>query len=304
MMSERTMALESTHLRVFSTVAQYGSITRAAEALHTVQSNVTMHIKALEAELGVSLLHRNRRGVTLTRGGERLLPYAIKTQGLLLEARNAVANADQPPEGTLRLGTLETTAAIRMPQLVAQYGALFPKVDLSLITGTTLALSQDVLAHKLEGAFVAGPTLRPEFVEETIFVEELVLVSAPGVRSLRDLCSLGDVKILVFREGCSYRTKLERILQSRGARSIRVMEFGTLDGILGCAGAGLGVTMLPKALVHEASRRGEIAVHRLSRADSRVETVFIRRHDGFVSSALASFISFVKGFKAGKKNGA
>jgi DNA-binding transcriptional LysR family regulator len=304
MMSERTLALESTHLRVFSTVAQYGSITRAAEALHTVQSNVTMHIKALEAELGVSLLHRNRRGVTLTRGGERLLPYAIKTQGLLLEARNAVVNADQPPEGTLRLGTLETTAAIRMPQLVAQYGALFPKVDLSLITGTTLALSQDVLAHKLEGAFVAGPTLRPEFVEETIFVEELVLVSAPGVRSLRDLCSLGDVKILVFREGCSYRTKLERILQSRGARSIRVMEFGTLDGILGCAGAGLGVTMLPKALVHEANRRGEIAVHRLPHADSRVETVFIRRHDGFVSSALASFISFVKRFKAGKKNGA
>ena len=140
--------MESTHLRVFSTVAQYGSITRAAEALHTVQSNVTMHIKALEAELGVSLLHRNRRGVTLTRAGERLVPYAIKTQGLLLEARNAVANADQPPEGTLRVGTLETTAAIRMPQLVAQYGALFPKVDLSLITGTTLALSQDVLAHK------------------------------------------------------------------------------------------------------------------------------------------------------------
>jgi LysR family transcriptional regulator, cell division regulator len=293
--------LESTHLRVFSTVAQYGSITRAAEALHTVQSNVTMHIKALEAELGVSLLHRNRRGVTLTRAGERLVPYAIKTQGLLREARNAVANADQPPEGTLRVGTLETTAAIRMPQLVAQYGALFPKVDLSLITGTTLALSQDVLAHKLEGAFVAGPTLRPELVEETIFVEELVLVSSPGVRSLRDLCRLGEVKILVFREGCSYRTKLERILHSRGARSIRVMEFGTLDGILGCAAAGLGVTMLPKALVHEASRRGEIALHRLSRADSRVETVFVRRHDGFVSSALASFISFVKRFKAAKK---
>jgi len=296
--------LESTHLRVFSTVAQYGSITRAAEALHTVQSNVTMHIKALEAELGVSLLQRNRRGVTLTRAGERLVPYAIKAQGLLAEARNAVANENQPPEGPLRVGTLETTAAIRLPQLVARYGALFPKVDLSLITGTTLALSQDVVAHKLEGAFVAGPTLRPELIEETIFVEELVLVSAPNVHSLRDLCRVGEVKILVFREGCSYRTKLERILQARGARSIRVMEFGTLDGIMGCAGAGLGVTMLPKALVHEASRRGEIAVHRLPSAESRVETVFIRRRDGFVSSALASFIAFAKKFKVGKKNGA
>jgi len=294
--------LESTHLRVFSTVAQYGSITRAAQALHTVQSNVTMHIKALEAELGVSLLHRNRRGVTLTRAGERLIPYAIKTQGLLAEARNAVANESQPPEGALRVGTLETTAAIRLPQLVARYGALFPKVDLSLITGTTLALSQDVLNYKLEGAFVAGPTLRPELIEETMFIEELVLVSAPNVHGLRDLCRVGEVKILVFREGCSYRTKLERILQARGARSIRVMEFGTLDGILGCAGAGLGVTMLPKALVHEASRRGEIAVHRLPSAESRVETVFIRRRDGFVSSALASFIAFAKKFKVCKKN--
>jgi len=294
--------LESTHLRVFSTVAQYGSITRAAQALHTVQSNVTMHIKALEAELGVSLLHRNRRGVTLTRAGERLMPYAIKTQGLLAEARNAVANGSQPPEGALRVGTLETTAAIRLPQLVARYGALFPKVDLSLITGTTLALSQDVLNHKLEGAFVAGPTLRPELIEETMFIEELVLVSASNVHSLRDLCRLGEVKILVFREGCSYRTKLERILQARGARSIRVMEFGTLDGIMGCAGAGLGVTMLPKALVHEASRCGEIGVHRLPLAESRVETVFIRRRDGFVSSALASFIAFAKKFKVGKKN--
>jgi len=261
-----------------------------------------MHIKALEAELGVSLLQRNRRGVTLTRAGERLVPYAIRAQGLLAEARNAVANENQPPEGPLRVGTLETTAAIRLPQLVARYGALFPKVDLSLITGTTLALSQDVVAHKLEGAFVAGPTLRPELIEETIFVEELVLVSAPNVHSLRDLCRVGEVKILVFREGCSYRTKLERILQARGARSIRVMEFGTLDGIMGCAGAGLGVTMLPKALVHEASRRGEIAVHRLPSAESRVETVFIRRHDGFVSSALASFIAFAKKFKVGKKN--
>jgi DNA-binding transcriptional LysR family regulator len=239
--------MESTHLRVFAAVAQLGSITRAAQVLNTVQSNVTMHIKSLEIELGVPLFHRNRRGVALTRAGERLMPYAMKTQGLLAEARHAVSGENQPPEGALRIGTLETTAAIRLPKLVAQYGIRFPKVDLSLLTGTTQLLSEEVLAHKLEGAFVAGPTLRPELVEETIFIEELVLVSAAKFRNLSELCEAReDVKILVFREGCSYRTKLERVLQSRGARTIRVMEFGTLDGILGCTGAGLGVTMLPR----------------------------------------------------------
>jgi DNA-binding transcriptional LysR family regulator len=295
-------SLDSTRLRVFAAVAQLGSITRAAEALNTVQSNVTMHIKSLEGELGVSLLSRNRRGVTLTRAGERLMPYAMKTQALIEEAKRVVTGKNQPTEGALRVGTLETTAAIRLPKLVAQYGARFPRVDLSLLTGTTQSLCQEVLAYRLEGAFVAGPTLRPELLEEPIFVEELVLVSSPKFHDLDELCQEGDeTKILVFREGCSYRTKLERILESRGVKKIRLMEFGTLDGILGCAGAGLGVTMLPKALVQEAARRGEVAVHKLPPQESRVETVFIRRRDGFVSPALASFIDFARKFSARRK---
>lgn len=297
--------MDSTRLRVFAAVGQLGSITRAAEALNTVQSNVTMHIKSLETELGVSLLNRNRRGVTLTRAGERLMPYAMKAQALMQEARQAVAGKDLPVEGPLRIGTLETTAAIRLPQLVAQYGARFPKVDLSLLTGTTQSLCHEVLAYRLEGAFVAGPTLRPELLEERIFVEELVLVFSPKFRDLEALCRSGEeVKILVFRQGCSYRTKLERILESRGIRKIRLMEFGTLDGILGCAGAGLGVTMLPKALVQEAARSGEVAIHKLPAQESRVETVFIRRRDGFLSPALASFIEFARKFSARRKNAA
>jgi DNA-binding transcriptional LysR family regulator len=293
--------LESTQLRIFAAVAQLGSITRAAEALNTVQSNVTMHIKSLESELGVSLLNRNRRGVTLTRAGEKLLPYAMKTHGLLAEARSVVG-ADNRPEGTLRIGTLETTAAIRLPQLVAKFGARHPRVDLSLLTGTTGALCKEVLAYKLEGAFVAGPTLHPELLEEPIFVEELVLVSAPKFHDLSELCRSGEVKIVVFREGCSYRAKLERILQARGARTIRIMEIGTLDGILGCAAAGLGVTMLPKALVQEAGKRGEVAIHRLPAKESRVETVFIRRRDGFTSVALAAFLDLARQFSTKKKS--
>jgi DNA-binding transcriptional LysR family regulator len=82
------------------------------------------------------------------------------------------------------------------------------------------------------------------------------------------------------------------------------MEIGTLDGILGCAAAGLGVTMLPKALVQEAGKRGEVAIHRLPAKESRVETVFIRRRDGFTSGALAAFIDLARQFSPGKKKSA
>lgn len=284
--------MESTQLRIFAAVARLGSITRAAEALFTVQSNVTTHIRGLEEELGVRLLHRHRRGVTLTRAGEQLLPFAIRTQGVLDEARQTISGPDHRPRGLLRVGTLETTAAIRLPQVVARFGARYPDVDLSLATGTTHSLSEDVLAYRLEGAFVAGPVLNPELVEEKAFVEELVVVSGRRVTNLKQLASSGsEVKILVFREGCSYRTRLEKILESKGVRKIRVTEFGTLDGILGCAAAGLGITMLPKALFQTAKARSKVTLHALPAAESRVETVFIRPRDGFVSPALAAFLA-------------
>ena len=292
--------MESTQLKVFAAVARSGSITAAAELLHTVQSNVTMHIQGLEDELGVRLLHRHRRGITLTQAGEQLLPYAMKSQGVLEEARQAVLGRDGSPVGALRIGTLETTAAIRLPQIVARFGTKHPDVDLSLVTGTTGTLTKEVLAYRLEGAFVAGPALDPALEEERVFVEELVVLTCPRVRDLRDLSKAGDeVKILVFREGCSYRTRLEQILLEKGIRKIKVMEFGTLDGILGCAAAGLGITMLPKALLRTAEDRSRVAVHKLPPHEARVQTIFIRRRDGFVGPALAAFLEFARGFRNG-----
>ena len=299
-MRRRGTTLESTQLKIFAAVARYGSITRAAENLHTVQSNVTVHIRALEEELGVRLLHRHRRGVTLTQAGEQLLPYAMKTQGVLDEARQAVDGRDRTPMGLLRVGTLETTAAIRLPQIVAQFGKKHPEVDLSLVTGTTGALTKEVLGYRLEGAFVAGPSMDPALLDEKVFVEELVVLTSPKVRDLRELSKVRDeVKILVFREGCSYRTRLERILLEKGVRKIKVMEFGTLDGILGCAAAGLGITMLPKALLRTAKDRSKVGIHKLPPNEARVETIFIRRRDGFVGPALAAFMEFARRFRSG-----
>jgi DNA-binding transcriptional LysR family regulator len=74
--------MELTDLLTFSTVARLGGITRAAEELNTVQSNVTQRIKALEAEIGTALFERHSRGMSLTGAGRRLLPYAQRMAAL------------------------------------------------------------------------------------------------------------------------------------------------------------------------------------------------------------------------------
>jgi hypothetical protein len=105
------------HVR-FAAVAEAGVVTRAAAQLKTVQLNVTARLHALERDLGVPLFNRHSRGMSLTAAaGMHLQPYATKILALLDEARNAVSDSGEP-KGILRLGSTETTAAVRMPSCI------------------------------------------------------------------------------------------------------------------------------------------------------------------------------------------
>ncbi|HTI79945.1 MAG TPA: LysR substrate-binding domain-containing protein [Acetobacteraceae bacterium] len=285
--------MDASDLKVFEAVARHGGISRAAKELHTVQSNVTTRIRALEQELGTALFERHARGVTLTQAGHRLLPYTAEIRDVLARARRA-ATDDGTPKGPLVIGTLETTVALRLPRIIAAFVSAWPDVDLSLRTGTSAESVRRVLDRELDGAFVAGPLDHPDIIKETVFREELVIVTAASMTSLDDLGRGGALKILVLRVGCSYRQRLETLLASRGIADVRPMEFGTLDAIIGCVAAGIGITLLPRAVVVAASRAGDVTLHDLPRDEAMVETLFIRRHDALVTSANAAFLDAVR----------
>jgi DNA-binding transcriptional LysR family regulator len=167
-------------------------------------------------------------------------------------------------------------------------------VDLVLRTGTTGELIEQVLNYAVEGAFVCGPVNHQDLAEEVFFREELVVLTARTIRSLDDLIRKGDVKIVVLREGCSYRQILENTLIKRGAVGIRHVEFGTLEAIYGAVSAGIGVTLLPKSLIGTVWRDRGVAVHDIAEAESRITTVFVYRHDALISSALKEFLKFAR----------
>uniref|UniRef100_UPI0005B28F22 LysR family transcriptional regulator n=1 Tax=Methylobacterium sp. B34 TaxID=95563 RepID=UPI0005B28F22 len=216
--------MNSTDLMFFAAVAETGGIGRAAARLNTVQSNVTGRIRTLEQALRVPLFHRGSRGVTLTRAGERLLPYALQVGQLLAEARHALL-AEGEPRGPLRIGAMETTAALRLPGPLADFAARHPDVDIELETGPTEHLIARVLDRSLEAAFVAGPVAQADLVGLPVFTEELVLVAHPAVGDLAALLDrlarARDAKVLVFRAGCSYRRRLEAFLARQGLVHVR-----------------------------------------------------------------------------------
>ncbi|AIO43859.1 LysR family transcriptional regulator [Burkholderia cenocepacia] len=286
--------MELRHLKIFCAVAEYGSFTAAAMKVHTVQSNVTMRVKELEVELNQQLFVRNKSGVLLTSAGRTFLGYARRILQLADESRTAMLDT-ATPSGQLRLGSMETTAAIRLPQVLTKYRERYPQVQLSLVTGTTVELIKAIQNHELDGAFVGGIHLNAALVQQEVFEEELVLVSNSTIDSLEMLIdTMSAQTVLVFRTGCFYRSTLENWFYQAGLMAKEILELGTLDGILSCVAAGMGVTLLPKTIVERYGQRMAIKYHRLPTEFAIVKTVFIRRNDTVVTPALAAFVDLAR----------
>src|SRR6218665_4043574 len=100
--------------RSFRAVVQAGGINKAAKALHRAQSSITVRVRKLEEKLGVPLFIRAGRTLQLSPGGKELMGYAERLPDLAQQASEATRN-DQP-QGVLRLGAMESTAAVRLPQ--------------------------------------------------------------------------------------------------------------------------------------------------------------------------------------------
>lgn len=276
-------------LKVFQTVSRTGSITRAAQELNYAQSNVTTKIQQLESYFHTTLLYRHNRGITLTSKGHTLLAYAERIFQLIEESAQAMQD-DPFPNGPLRIGSMETTAAVRLPEYLVRYHRDYPNVDLTLITGPTEEHIQAVLHYELDGAFVAGPIDHPELLQRTVLQEELVLITDSSHPAMLDAAELKTRTILVFRQGCSYRARLQSWLHQEGIYPEKIMEFGSLEAILGCVKAGLGISLLPLSVVEPYIQEGTLQTHSLPNPLALVQTVFIRRKDTLLTPALGHFI--------------
>src|SRR5262252_9254945 len=150
-----TRTMDLTDLHIFRSVVQAGGVTRAAEKLNRVQSNVTTRVRQLESELGVDLFVREGKRLHLSPEGKLLLDYADRLLDLAQEAREALHDAK--PRGLLRLGTMESTAAMRLPVPMNEYLRRYPEMTLELRTGNTKELASGLLAGELDAALLAGP---------------------------------------------------------------------------------------------------------------------------------------------------
>ncbi|MDR6742658.1 MULTISPECIES: LysR substrate-binding domain-containing protein [Herbaspirillum] len=278
--------MELAELEIFRTVVAEGGVTRAAERLNRVQSNVTTRIKQLEQSIGVPLFVRDRKRLVLTASGEALLDYAERILDLVQEAREVVS--PQNPRGRLRIGSMESAAASRLPAPLAEFHQRWPEVRLELSTGPTDVLIAGVRAGKLDAALVAGPIEDGALSATPLYKEELLLVTPRSHRRVRSPEDVMLDTLIVFEQGCAYRRHAESWFagQGKGGVPVRTLELASYHAILACVAAGAGVAVVPRSVIAMQMEPHGFATHSLGR-DGRVTTFLISRRERSSASLLA-----------------
>ena len=231
-------------LRYFLAVAREGSLSAAGVRLNCVPSNVSARLRQLEQQLDTRLFRRQGQRLRLSQAGERLRPHAEHLEQLCQLAWRSVQ--EDVWSGDLRLGSMETTAAVRLPELLAVFHQRAPRVNLQLSTGPSRRLVEEVLAGELDAGLIGGPFEHPQLDCLPIWQEELMLVLPPA----QDAASLGarPQTLLGFPEGCHYRERLERWALASDLQVAARQSYGSIDAIFAGIAAGMGIGLLPRSL--------------------------------------------------------
>lgn len=295
----RGETVELRHLRTFRSVARERSFTRAAKELGYVQSAVTAHVKALEADLGVKLFDRLGQRISLTEAGSELLTYTTKIIDLADGARAAVGSGERI-SGTLRVSASETLCVYRLPPVLEEFGRRFPEVRVVFEPSKDGALNptlrRDLSNGEVDLAFVIEREHRDQgnLASETLIREPLTLVSHPEhplaesdeVRPV----DLADESVLMTEKGCGFRAVFEEQMARARIQPRAEVEFTSSEAIKRCAESGMGVAILAAVSVAEEIRNGRLVALNWSVPGFHVSTQMVRHKDKWLSPSIKAFL--------------
>lgn len=234
-------------LHVFETVAELRSFSRAAERLHMTQPAVSQQIRALEDSLGVRLLERNNKSVSLTRAGEIALRHARDINGLYRRMGEMLDELMRQTGGPLSIGASYTFGEYALPPVLARLNAEYPAVRPSIAIGNTAEIADRLRSRELDIGIVEGEEIGAGLEAEKLAEDEMHVAAGAG-HPLAGTKAVSPDRLaeeiwMVREPGSGTRAATDRMFESLGIRPRRLLELGSTQLIKETAEAGLGVTL-------------------------------------------------------------
>jgi len=295
------MTIEMRHLRHFIAVAEEGHITRAAERLGTQQPPLSQRIRAMEAEVGVQLLHRRPRGVELTAAGRVFLANARVTLARYEETFESTRRAARGEEGRLVIGVPPTALFHPLvPDSVRSFRETFPGVSLSMEELLSTSTIERLRKEQIDVAFLRTPTRETHGLLVHLLLVEPMLAALPAGHQHAQgnaplaLKALADETFVVYaREHgpAIYDATIAACLQARFSPRLG-QEAPRVVSALSLVAAGLGVSIVPASMQHMAMLG---VVYRPLKGPPRpTSSLQIACRRGEMSPVVRNFISLVR----------
>lgn len=236
------------HLKTFCAVCEEGGITRAAEKLCVAQPSVSQTIGELERYYGVSLFDRVGRRLVLTPEGERLRVKAQEAIASFSEFEEAAR--DTKARHIIRIGSSVTAGQMVLPRLIAAIEATLDRAECRAIADSAAAVEQLVEQGSLDLALVEGSVSRA-LAAEAVFSDRLMAVCSAGMKIKNTLspAELVSLPLLLRRRGSASRDLFDERLSALGLKAQPKLSSSSNSVLLAAAREGLGVAVLPEALV-------------------------------------------------------
>jgi DNA-binding transcriptional LysR family regulator len=287
------------YLRVFLAVAECEHITHASEELALSQPAVTKTIQSLEREVGLELIERHGRRITLTYAGRVLHSYARRVFAVEREMEEALASLRDVEKGEVTLAASSVTGVYLLPPIVARFRARYPQVALHITILNSHEIVEATLDWKIDFGLVEGDTsmLPPELQAEAFSCDELVLVVAPEHRwsGLPAIApeALGDRELLLREQGSGIREVIEHALRLWHVQVRPLLVLPDNEAIKQMAISGVGAAILSALAVQRELAAGDLVRIAIAGVELRPQLSLVRRADKHFSRAAQAFCALL-----------
>ncbi|MCT1397640.1 selenium metabolism-associated LysR family transcriptional regulator [Paenibacillus sp. p3-SID867] len=289
-------------LHIFYTVAERGSFSAAAQALHMSQPAVTMQVQSLEEYFGTKLLIRSTKRMELSEAGRTLLPFARKSLELSQETDAAMAAFSNKLQGRLQLGASLTIGEYVLPRLLGPFGREYPDISIMLKVMNTTQILEEIAGHQLNFGLIEAPVEHPDMVLDSVMEDELKLIVPSGhpLAIRKDAIYLEDVLKYPFvlrEKGSGTRKVMEDVLLMRGydPESIQtVMELGSTGAVKSAVEEGLGITMLSTSTVKHETALGLVKMIDIADASFKRNFYSIQLRSALLPMSAMTFLAYLK----------
>lgn len=243
------MASGLSRYTVFLKVAEVGSLTRAAQALHYTQSGISHAIAALEREAGTPLFLRTGYGVTLTHAGQQLLPAIRQLENARLGLEQTIAQLHSAVSGTLRLGTISSVSAGWLPEIITRFERRYPQVEFALQDGEYQAVTRWILDGQVDCGFLTAPVESPLYFRPISRDPMLAVLPLGHPLAQRDRITLDDLRDeSILMETENWQRDIRTAFGTLPPLKLRYL-LSSATAVLAMVEKGLGITICPELTV-------------------------------------------------------